>query len=342
MKKVSKIKLVIGIVSIILFLVVIGMAIRIPIIKQLTNLVIISFVVAYILKPIYMVLINKYVNKKLASALIIVGLVGLIILTFVLIIPSIFSEGSNLNKSINDLGKYLTHANSKIKILNKNKVMSGIVDTVYSKANAQIIVILDKILSLIMSLSENLITYMVSPLIIYYFLCDSENMINKALIIFPPESRNIIKKTIEDIDKILGKYIISQLILCGFITVATFFILLFLKVDFPLILALINGIFNIIPYFGPIFGVIPAIFISLLISPKTALYVVVCFFVLQQIEGDVLSPKIIGDSISMHPLTVIILLLIGGSVGGILGMIIAVPLGVIVKVIYQDLNYYLF
>jgi len=342
MKRVSKTKLLIAIVSIILFLVVIGMALRIPIIKQLINLVITSFIVAYILKPIYMVLINKGVNKKLASALIIVGLVGLIILTFVMIIPSIFSEGSNLTKSINDLGKYLTHANSKIKILNKNKVMSGIVDTVYSKANAQIIVILDKILNLIMILSENLITYMVSPLIIYYFLCDSENMINKALIIFPPESRNIIKKIIEDIDKVLGKYIISQLILCGFITVATFFILIFLKVDFPLILALINGIFNIIPYFGPIFGVIPAIFIGLLISTKTALYVVLCYFVLQQIEGDVLSPKIIGVSISMHPLTVIILLLIGGSVGGILGMILAVPLGVMIKVIYQDLNYYLF
>jgi predicted PurR-regulated permease PerM len=342
MKNISKKKLAIAIVSIILFLVVIGMAIRTPIIKQLINLVIISFIVAYILKPIYMVLINKGVNKKLASALIIVGLVGLIILTFVMIIPSIFSESSNLDKSINDLGKYLTQANSKIKILNKNKVMSGIVDTVYSKANAQIIVILDKILNLIMSLSENLITYMVSPLIIYYFLCDSENMINKALIIFPPESRNVIKKIIEDIDKVLGKYIISQLILCGFITVATFFILIFLKVDFPLILALINGIFNIIPYFGPIFGVIPAIFIGLLISTKTALYVVLCFFVLQQIEGDVLSPKIIGDSISMHPLTVIILLLIGGSVGGILGMILAVPLGVMIKVIYQDLNYYLF
>lgn len=342
MKNISKKKLVIAIVSIILFLVVIGMAIRTPIIKQLINLVIISFIVAYILKPIYMVLINKGVNKKIASALIIVGLVGLVILTFVMIIPSIFSEGSNLTKSINDLGKYLAHANSRIKILNKNKVMSGIVDTVYSKANAQIIVILDKILNLIMSLSENLITYMVSPIIIYYFLCDSENMINKSLIIFPPESRNVIKKIIEDIDKVLGKYIISQLILCGFITIATFFILIFLKVDFPLILALINGIFNIIPYFGPIFGVIPAIFIGLLISPKTALYVVLCFFVLQQVEGDILSPKIIGDSISMHPLTVIILLLIGGSVGGILGMILAVPLGVMIKVIYQDLNYYLF
>jgi predicted PurR-regulated permease PerM len=115
-----------------------------------------------------------------------------------------------------------------------------------------------------------------------------------------------------------------------------------MKIDFPLILSLINGIFNIIPYFGPIFGIIPIALIALLTSPKIALYTILWLFALQQIEGSLLSPKIIGDSISMHPLTVILLLMIGGKVGGILGMILAVPLGVVFKVIYEDINYYLF
>lgn len=342
MKKINKRKLAITIICIIIFLFIITMAMRIPIIKQLINLVFISFILSYILRPLYMLLIGKGINKKIASSLIIVGLVGLVLISFMLLIPALFSESLNLDKSINDLGNYLTNLNMKIKVLNKNKVMSSIINTIYNKGNGQIIIIFDKILNSIMSLGENIITYMVSPLIIYYFLCDSENMINKSLIIFPPESRNVIKKIIEDIDKVLGKYIISQLILCGFITIASFLILMFMKIDFPLILSLINGIFNIIPYFGPVFGVIPAILIGLLISPKTALYVALCFFVLQQIEGDILSPKIIGDSISMHPLTVILLLLVGGKVGGVLGMILAVPLGVAIKVIYKDLNYYLF
>jgi len=342
MKKINKRKLTITIICIIILVIIITMAMKISIIKQLINLVFISFIVSYILRPLYMLLIGKGINKKVASSLIIVGLVGLVLLLFMLLIPALFSESLNMDKSINDLGNYLTNINMKIKVINKNKVMSSIINTIYNKANGQIIVMFDKLLNSIMSLGENIITYMVSPLIIYYFLSDSENMINKSLIIFPPESRNVIKKIIEDIDKVLGKYIISQLILCGFITVASFLILIFLKIDFPLILSLINGIFNIIPYFGPIFGVIPAILIGFLISPKTALYVVLCFFVLQQIEGDILSPKIIGDSISMHPLTVIILLLVGGNVGGVLGMILAVPLGVVIKVIYKDLNYYLF
>lgn len=342
MKKNNKRKLIVCALSIVILVIIIFIAIKIPIIKQLINLIVISFIIAYILKPLYMVLIRRGLNKKGASALIIVGLLFLILLTFVVVIPSIFRESVSINKAINDLGSYLVNAKTKIKVLSTNKIMSSIINTIYYKSNTQIILIFNKLLDFIMGLGQNIITYMVSPLIIYYFLCDSENMINKSLIIFPPESRNIIKKIIDDIDKVLGRYIISQLILCGIITSATFLILVFMKVDFPLILALINGIFNIIPYFGPIFGVIPIILIALLESPKTALYTAVWLLALQQIEGSILSPKIIGESISMHPLTVILLLMIGGEVGGILGMILAVPLGVVIKVIYEDLNYYLF
>jgi predicted PurR-regulated permease PerM len=342
MRKVSKEKLFMIIIAFCILLILILIAIRIPVIKQLINLVFISFILAYILKPLYMILIRKGVNKNAASALIVVGLLGLISLTFIVVIPSMFREGLNLSKAINDVQNYLISANMKMKVLKTNKVMSSIMNTIYQKSNTQIFLLFDKIFDSMMSIGENMITYMVSPLIIYYFLCDSENMINKAMVLFPPEGRNVIKKIIEDIDKVLGRYILSQLILCGIITIATFLILVLMKVNFPLILSLINGVFNIIPYFGPIFGVIPAVLIALLISPKTALYTALWLFALQQIEGSVLSPKIIGDSISMHPLTVILLLIIGGELGGILGMILAVPLGVVIKVIYEDLNYYLF
>ncbi|MBU3154713.1 AI-2E family transporter [Clostridium estertheticum] len=342
MKKINKKRLVVCVVSIVILIVTIAIAIRIPIIKQLLNLIFISFIIAYGLKPLYMLLIRRGVNKKAASALIVVGLLVLILLIFIVVIPSIFRESLSIKKVINDLGSYLINAKTKIKVLSTNKIMDSIINTIYYKSNAQILLIFNKLLDFIMGLGENILTYMVSPLIIYYFLCDSENMINKTLIIFPPESRNIIKKIIDDIDKVLGRYIMSQLILCGIITIATFLILMFMKVDFPLILALINGIFNIIPYFGPIFGLIPIILIALLESPKIALYTTIWIFALQQIEGSLLSPKIIGESISMHPLTVILLLMIGGAVGGILGMIVAVPLGVVIKVIYEDLNYYLF
>lgn len=116
----------------------------------------------------------------------------------------------------------------------------------------------------------------------------------------------------------------------------------FLKVDYPVILSVLNGFFNIIPYFGPIFGSVPAVLIALLKSPRSALYTVIWLYILQTVEGNLLSPKITGDSISMHPFFVIILLILGGRAGGIAGMVLSVPIGAAVLVIMDDINYYLF
>ncbi len=115
-----------------------------------------------------------------------------------------------------------------------------------------------------------------------------------------------------------------------------------LRYKITYIIILDKWIFNIIPYFGPVIGSLPAILIAFTKSPKTALWAFILLYFIQQIEGDILSPKITGDSVDMHPLTVILLLLIGGKIYGFVGMVLAIPIGVIMKIIYEDLNYYLF
>jgi predicted PurR-regulated permease PerM len=205
-----------------------------------------------------------------------------------------------------------------------------------------VIDIFNKIFSSILSLGENMLSLAVVPLVVYYFLADSDIIFNRTLVIFPSNSRNMIKRIIGDIDKILGRYIISQFVLCGIIGILTFIVLIALHVDFPIILSVLNALFNIIPYFGPLFGAIPAVLVALLFSTKTALWTAALLYIIQQIEGNIISPKITGDSVSMHPLVVIILLIVGGKLGGFLGMVLAVPIGVVIKIIYEDLNYYLF
>ena len=112
--------------------------------------------------------------------------------------------------------------------------------------------------------------------------------------------------------------------------------------DFPIWLSLFNGILNIIPYFGPLFGAIPAVFIALLQSTEKAVWTGALLFIIQQIEGDIVSPKIVGECIRIHPIMIIILLLIGQKLGGFIGMVLAVPIAVILKVIYEDINYHMF
>ncbi len=87
---------------------------------------------------------------------------------------------------------------------------------------------------------------------------------------------------------------------------------------------------------------VPAVIVALMISPAKALWVLIGMILIQQIEGNILSPKITGDSIEMHPFVIIVLLLIGDKFGGFIGMIVVVPIAVVIKVLYDDINYYLF
>lgn len=114
--------------------------------------------------------------------------------------------------------------------------------------------------------------------------------------------------------------------------------LLLLGVDMGLLIGSLAGLFNLIPYFGPVFGAIPAMVSAGLESPWKALYVIVLFFAVNQLETMVIMPRLVGRKIGLHPVTVIFLLLFGGHYLGFFGMVLAVPIGAVIKVI---LDYYL-
>lgn len=312
------------------------------IVKEVLYLIFMSFIIAYTIKPLQKLLIKRGINQRIAAALLLIIFVLCAVLILIVIIPSIFRESLNVNNSFIKLEHYFNEFYNKLKPLKNNKTLFVILENIYEKVNVQFISMLNKFLDNAFSIGENLISLAVIPIVVYYFLADSDIIFNRLIVVFPCKSRSIIKKILCHIDKIMGRYIISQFLLCLLIGILTFFILIFLKVDFPIILSILNAAFNIIPYFGPLFGALPAVFMALLISPKTAIYASICLYFIQQIEGDIISPKITGDSVSMHPLLVIIILIIGGKIGGFIGMVLAVPIGVIIKIIYEDLNYYLF
>lgn len=312
------------------------------IVKEVLYLIFMSFIIAYTIKPLQKILIKRGINKRLAAALLLAIFMLCVALILIIIIPSIFRESLNVNTSFLKLEQYLNEFYNKLKPIKNNKTLFAILDNIYGKINLQFTLMLNKVLDNALSLGENLLSLAVIPIVVYYFLADSDIIFNRLIVVFPCKSRSIIKRILSHIDKIMGRYIISQFLLCLLVGVLTFFVLFFLKVDFPIILSLLNAAFNIIPYFGPLFGALPAVFMALLISPKTAIYTAICLQLIQQLEGDIISPKITGDSVSMHPLLIIILLIIGGKIGGFIGMVLAVPVGVIIKIIYEDLNYYLF
>jgi len=106
---------------------------------------------------------------------------------------------------------------------------------------------------------------------------------------------------------------------------------------FALVLGLIAGIFEILPYVGPILGAIPAIVVALLADPWSALWVAIAFFGIQQVENLVLVPRISGESVKLHPAMVMVVLVVGNELAGFWGMLIAVPVTAVLRDVFKYL-----
>lgn len=315
---------------------------KIETINSVVNIILISLIFSYSLKPIRNILTERLrLNKRVASIIIILGIFIIIGIFLYILIPSILKESNNITDIIGNIDDYIDVLYSKLKI-NEIEFLKNIYVIINEKLNTFLVTFSESFLTNILEGIENIISLAIIPIVTYYFLVDGELLFHKLLLILPTEKRIVIKKVLTHIDKVLSRYIVSQLFLSLIIGVITSIALLILGVDFAIPLGIFNGILNIIPYFGPIIGGIPAVFVALISSPKRALFTALVVFLIQQIEGNILSPKITGDSTNMHPIIIIILLLIGEKLGGFVGMIIAVPIGVIIKVIYEDINDYLF
>ncbi|WP_331000413.1 AI-2E family transporter [Clostridium sp. NSJ-145] len=311
-------------------------------VRSVVNLILISFIIAYAIKPLRNYFCDKFkISKRISSLIIIILSIGLFTTIIYFIVPTIIYESGNFGVMLDNVELYLMNMANKLNLSDLS-----LFETAYIQINEKINLFLaslsGNLIDNIASILENLVGFAIVPVVAYYFLADGELIYNKLLLIFPTDKRILIRKINANIDKVLSRYIISQLLLSGIIGVLTFIMLIILGIKLPLILAILNAIANIIPYFGPIIGGAPIVFIALMQSPTKAILALIGAFVIQQIEGDLLAPKITGVCINFHPIIIIILLILGGKIGGAAGMILAVPILVIIKVIYDDINYYLF
>ncbi|MFB1050728.1 AI-2E family transporter [Paraliobacillus sp. JSM ZJ581] len=176
----------------------------------------------------------------------------------------------------------------------------------------------------------------VIPVLVFYMLKDFDLIKSSLIKLFPKKHQSKIKLLLPAVDHGLGSYIRGQLIVCFFVGLTSYFILVLINMKYPLILAIIMSVTNIIPYFGPLIGALPAIIIAFTISTKQVIYVGLGVIFVQIIEGNLLSPYIVGKSVHLHPVLIIFILLVGGEIAGIIGMIIAIPLVTIFKVVMNQ------
>ena len=163
-----------------------------------------------------------------------------------------------------------------------------------------------------------------------------------AYAIFPEEICITLFTTLKDCNQIFSQYIIGKTLDSTIIGFLCLFCMTVLKLPYALIISLIVGITNMIPYFGPFIGAIPGILILLIISPKSALIFAILILAIQQLDGSVIGPKILGKSTGLQPISIIFAITVGGALAGPLGMFLGVPIvAVLTYLISKLINFLL-
>lgn len=175
----------------------------------------------------------------------------------------------------------------------------------------------------------------VIPFWLFYVLHDESQLKTGVTHIVPEQARPDAQCAVRLIDDILSAYIRGQLLLVLFVGGMATIALLIIDVPFALVLGLIAGLFEVLPYVGPILGAIPAILVALLSDPISALWVAIAFFSIQQVENLILVPRIAGESVQLHPAVVMVVLVMGNELAGFLGMLVAVPIAAIIRDIFK-------
>ena len=185
----------------------------------------------------------------------------------------------------------------------------------------------------------NGVIQVVAVLAITFYLISSENgMRNFVKTFVPYKHKPYAVALTKKVQTKISRWLLGQLILSTFIFVITFIGLTLLGVKFALALALLAGLLEIVPYLGPLLSAIPAVFVAFVQFPTLALFVIVLYVFIQQVENYVLVPKIMGRTVGANPLVILVAVLMGFKIAGIIGMLLAVPIVAATSVLISDLR----
>ena len=175
------------------------------------------------------------------------------------------------------------------------------------------------------------------PVWLFYVLYDQNRFTRKAVEVIPSQIRADTVNVIRISDRILSGYLRGQLLLCLVVGVAATVGLALLGVPFFAVLGLIAGIFEILPFVGPIIGMVPAVLVAFTERPILGLWTLLLFVGIQQVENTVLVPRISGRAVELHPALIVLVLIIGSQVAGLAGAILAVPITAIIRDVFKYL-----
>lgn len=309
--------------------------------------ILIAGVLFYMLNPVVNLLMKvkitktKNISRNFAITIVYLLLLGIIVYIVSSFLPRLFNQVTNLISNLPDIAKDITkyaqaHSQKGIfKTLYSSGIMEKIQSYVYNYVQNSLGGITQSVGAIISTATSAVVVIVTVPVVLFYMLKDGHKMIPNIAKVLPRRSRRRTIKLLEKMSDTISHYIGGQMIECLFVGVFTSIGYVAIGQNYALLLGVFAGVCNIIPYVGPYIGIMPSVFVALSDSVSKLIAVVIVVIIVQQLDGNLVYPNVIGKSLNIHPLTIIIILLAAGNIAGLMGMILAIPLYAVIKVIVQ-------
>lgn len=310
-----------------------------PIITMLA----VAVLIVYCLIPFVKFLTGKKIKPFWASTITTTAIIIAIVIFFYLLIPGLISE-------LRQLTVFTTteYYRDLLTIIHNLEERFGfqLTKTFFSY--------MSEFISQIPFYTQNLLNYLISffmklfsriwigfalVFLVFYLVQDIEKAKSNLTFLFPRIYQQEVTRVLAVIDQKVGAYIRGTFLKCVFVGLFTGLGLFLLGMPFSLMLGLLAGVLNIILYIGPVLAAIPALLLSLVPGTPGFFPVLIVYIIVQTLDAFLFTPVFLGKAVDLSPLTVITVILVGGQLLGVLGIILAIPVAAVLKVLITD--YYL-
>ena len=309
------------------------------IISSIITPIIVAYVFYYMLNP----LVNFF-SKKISrfSASLLAIFVGIITVLIVIIgvVPIIVEQTQNL---ITAMPRYVEIVKGYLEEYSDNAYVQVVVEYVNTNLNAS--KISERLITIATSVAQGIVSSISStasvlvtmPFVLFFLLKDASKFNKFVISLLPKKLEKPVAETIDEIDEKVGSYIQGQMLVSLCIGVMLFIGYNVIGLHYGFSLATIAAFLSIVPYLGPVIAITPAMLVAASTSWVMVVKMLVVWGVVQFLEGNIISPNIMGRSMNMHPLTVIFVILIGVNISGVVGAILGIPVYSILKVLISKL-----
>lgn len=194
----------------------------------------------------------------------------------------------------------------------------------------------NNVIQITVGAASGLVTAIMIFFLAGYLMMDMESIHTSLINVFPKNLRKLVENAYLEIEHRLGSWLRGQLLLMLIIGLTSFVGLTILQVDFALSLAVLSGLLEIIPGIGPVVATVPAAIVGFAISPVTGFGVLALFLLVQQVENNLIVPKVMEKTVGFNPIVTIIALLVGGKLFGLMGAILAIPVTLVLIIVIKN------